>query len=157
MFVESFLVKIATAVFKKAAMGAALAKAASVYEIYSTIDSITDFAHCVHSTNDCNELAVCGLQVISDPLVDHTIQELVGAGSHSFVVEETTSGIYIVSRLAPTFAVPQLKTEFEQLKSLAIERLENSSLITRRLKTNMRRQNSLSILKLENQSLGNWR
>lgn len=52
MVIESFLAKIAAAVFKKAALGTLLSKAATAYEMYSTFDQLHDLAHCIQSTND---------------------------------------------------------------------------------------------------------
>lgn len=156
MFIESFLIKIAAAVFKKAAAGSALAKVGSAYQIYSAVDSITDFAHCIHSTNDCRDLLVCGLQVISDPLVDHAIEQLLGAKSHSFTVEETPSGIYVVNRFVSTFRAPQLAREFERVRFLATRKLENRPLIAPPLATELK-QKTLPTQKLGNRILENRR
>jgi len=102
---ESFLVKIAAAVFKKAVIAAGLKSAATAYEIYSVVDAISDISDCVETTNDCYALDVSGVNVVSDYLSQAAVDRLLDVGGHSFTVEKTASGIYLASRVVPTFRV----------------------------------------------------
>lgn len=105
VLIEALLSKIAFAVFKKAAILGPLKWLAGAYEIYSVIDSVLDLADCIETANDCNELSVCGLKVVSDPLSSAVIDRLIHIGSHSFEVERTDSGLYLASSLTPRFAL----------------------------------------------------
>lgn len=104
--IELFLTKIAFAFLDKAALGSSLSVVLKAYEIYSVFDAIADSIDCVRSANDCRELNVCGLQVVSDPVAKHGVDYLVGVGKDVFVVDKTTSGLYIASALVPAFRVP---------------------------------------------------
>ena len=119
---EALLVKIAGAVFKKALAGVAgkvAAAATSAIQVYSTVETVLDTYHCVRTCNDCHDLGVCGVRVLSDPLSDEAIERVVGLGRHSFVVRRASSGIYIASRLGPQYRAyglrfPELLTQQER-------------------------------------------
>lgn len=103
MFIESFLTKIVAILFKKAAIAGGLKALATAVEVYSVFDTLHDLATCVDSTNDCADLGLCAVNVISDPMSDAVIERLTGVGSERFVVEKTQSGLYIASSLVPAF------------------------------------------------------
>ena len=103
--IEAFLTKIAAAIFKKALIGSVLKTLASAYSIYSAVDTIVDVADCLDSANDCSDLGVCGLHVVSPVLTEVAMDRLLEVGSHSFTVEKTSSGIYVASQVTPSFKV----------------------------------------------------
>lgn len=103
--IESFLVKIASAVFKKALIWGGLKSAAIAYEIYSVVDAVSDVSNCVDTVNDCSALDVSDVHVVSNYLSQTAIDRLLNIGSHSFTVEKTASGIYLASKIVPTFRV----------------------------------------------------
>lgn len=94
MLIETFLTKIAAAVFKKAVLSSCFTTLAGAYEIYSVIDDIVAAADCVDSANDCADLGVCALHVASGPLSEAVASRLLDVGDHTFTVEKTHSGIY---------------------------------------------------------------
>lgn len=104
--IEVFLTKIAFTILEKAALGSSLSILFKAYEVYSVFDTVVDAVDCVQSANDCRELKVCSLQVVSDPVAKHGVDYLVGVGKDMFVVDRTTSGLYIASALVPAFRVP---------------------------------------------------
>lgn len=103
--IETLLLKIASFVFKEALLAPFFQAVATAYEIYSIFDTLIDISDCVNTTNDCKELGVVGLQLISNPLTESTVNSLVNINNHSYQVEKTSSGIYIASSLVPTFKV----------------------------------------------------
>ncbi len=103
--IESLLVKIASFVFKKAILAPLFKAVSTAYEIYSVFNTLYDFRDCIQTTNDCRELCIYGLKLISDPLTDAILNSLVNIGSHKYQVEKTSSGIYIASSLVPIFKV----------------------------------------------------
>ena len=102
MLIESFLTKIVAAIFKKAAISA-IAAIGTALEVYSIIDTLADLSDVVTSTNDSHELAVIGLEVISNPLTEAAIDNILSIGSDTFTVEKLNSGVYIASRFTPPF------------------------------------------------------
>lgn len=103
--IETFFVKIASAVFKKALLSSAPKSLASTYEINSVFDRLKDILDCLESINDCNDLGVCALRVFSDPLSEAAVDSLLELKSQTFTVEKTSSGIYIASQIIPSFSV----------------------------------------------------
>jgi hypothetical protein len=101
--IEALLTKIASVIFKKVLAHSGFKALAAAYEIYSVIDTISDLSDCVETTNDCSDLAVFGIEVISNPLTELAYHKLVEIGSHTYYVEKTSSGIYIASNLIPEF------------------------------------------------------
>ncbi len=80
MIEASFLTKITFAILEKAVLGCLLTTAVG--------------------------LNVCGLQVVSGPVVKHSVDYLVSVGKDTFVVDRTNSGLYIASTLVPAFRLP---------------------------------------------------
>jgi len=109
MIIEGLLAKIAAAVFKKAAIGTALKWLAPAIEIYSIFDTLTDFADCVETSNDCHDMSVCGLHVVSDPLTDIAIDRLLTVGNTTFEVQQTSSGLYVANSLTPRFSLDPVR------------------------------------------------
>ncbi len=66
-----------------------------------TIWSYFELAHGLHNvvetTNNCNELSVSGLKLLSDPLSDAVAESLIRIGNESFKVSKSSSGIYVAS------------------------------------------------------------
>jgi hypothetical protein len=135
--IESLLVKIGGAILKKGLATAGLQALASAYEVYSLIDDAADLAHCVRTASDCHELSICGLHVMSDPLSDAVIGQLLDLGGHTFTIQQRRSGVYLAHSLGPTFSAPSLNRPMEKLqyhlRSLSNTRLENRTLEGRRL------------------------
>lgn len=123
---ESFLIKIASLVFKKAAIGGVLASAAAAYEIYSVIDTISDVTNSVDTVNDCSELAVYGVEVATNRLTDEAFDKIVKFNNHSFSVNKTKSGIYIASSMLPKFEANNLV--FPQLSNKSFSKISNKNL-----------------------------
>ncbi|MBI9065478.1 MAG: hypothetical protein JEZ14_26065 [Marinilabiliaceae bacterium] len=106
-------IKIASTIFKKVLIGKAAALA-SAYEIYSIFDTISDTSDLVESINDCNELSVSELKVVSDVMSDSLVDQLIRVGSTNFEVQKTKSGIYIASNVVRRFPADSLN--FPSLK-----------------------------------------
>lgn len=107
MLVEGFLTKIAGAVLKKAA-GSLIPSLSNCIGIYSAIDSANEINKIISSINDSNALKVNSLNVASGILTDLAFDKLISSNRHSFNVEKTSSGIYIVSDIVPSFKVNNL-------------------------------------------------
>lgn len=121
--IELFLGKIVATLLKKVAVGGLIKAAASAYEIYSIFDTLSDFSDCLQSTNNCNQLSVSGVQVISDPLVGAAIDKLITVGSTTFEVQRTKSGLYVASSLVPKFALSN--RNFPGIETLHFPQFEN--------------------------------
>ena len=117
--IEALLIKIAAAVFKKAAFSG-LAAAATAYEIYSIFDTISDASDCIETVNDCSELGVCGIQVVSESVAEPMLNRLVNIGNTTFEVSKSSSGIYVASSLTKRFAANGLNFPSFSKKELKI-------------------------------------
>ena len=106
MLIEGFLSKVALAVLKNG-IGSIAPLGLKAFEIYSAFEVADDFSNCIMSTNDCDELGVCALKVISDPLEQYCVDHLVEMGSETFHLENTPSGLYIASKASGTFRPSQ--------------------------------------------------
>src|SRR4051812_8992607 len=107
MVIEGFLSKVAFSIIKCAASKTIIAPAIKGFEVYSTIHSAYDAYNHLDSLNDSRKLMVKGVQVASDQLTDYAINKLLDIGSHTFNVEQTASGLYIVSKVAPRFKIDE--------------------------------------------------
>ena len=99
--IEFLLSKIAIAIFNKAVIAPSIAKP---FMVFSAFELYADIANCVQTSNDCNELRVCGLKVVSNRLPDAIIDRLISVGNESFEVTPTASGLFVASRFSPPFA-----------------------------------------------------
>ncbi len=126
--IESLLAKIAAAVFKSAAIGSVVSKAAAAYEMYTLFDGLSETGDCVYTTNDCDALETYGVTVLSDHVGDTVADKLIQINNHSFTVEKTKSGIYIASSLTPRFSTSSLvfpsfsRREFQELSEKSLKK-----------------------------------
>jgi len=58
----------------------------------------------VETTNDCQYLAVNNLQIVSEPILNETMDRLLKIGETTFEVQNTDSGLYIANSLTPRFS-----------------------------------------------------
>lgn len=123
---ESLLFKIASAIFKKVALGGLIKTAAAAYEIYSVIDAVSDISYTVDTVNDCSDLSVFGVKVASNSLSEVAFNKIIQLNSHSFQVEKTKSGIYIASSMLPRFAANSLN--FPTFEKRSFSDLSNKKL-----------------------------
>ena len=107
--IEGLLAKIVAAIFKKAAVCTALKAVATAVEVYSVFDVLADLHDYIQTTNDCHDLSVCGLQVVSGPLSEQVVDRLLNLGNHCFVVERSKNGLYVASSLTPRFHLSDLQ------------------------------------------------
>lgn len=106
--IESFLAKIFVLILKKSSAIVVSRLAISAIEIYSTFQAVMGLVDCIESVNDCQELSVCGLKVVSPPMTETIVNQLIKVGNTTFDVRRTESGIYLASSLVPEFALSHL-------------------------------------------------
>jgi hypothetical protein len=116
MLIESFLTKIAVAVFKQVLIGAQIPLLSKAIEIYSVFENTVGLANQIKSINSSNSLQVFNLEVLSDKLAAPTAEFLYKLGSETLAVEKTTSGVYIASNSQPAFRAPELNTLYDQIQ-----------------------------------------
>lgn len=98
--VELLLSKIVFSIFNKAVLAPALGK---LFQVISLIEACVDLYHCIETTNNCEELGVVGLKVVSDQLPEIAYDNLMNIGTEKFSVQRTPGGIYVASKLVPVF------------------------------------------------------
>jgi hypothetical protein len=116
MVIESFLTKIAAALFKQALIGAQIPILSKAIEIYSVFQNATGLVNQIKSINSSNSLQVFNFEVLSDKLATPTAEFLYKLGSETFAVEKTTSGVYIASNSQPVFRAPELNNLYDQVQ-----------------------------------------
>jgi hypothetical protein len=105
---KAFLTKIAATVLKGSALGYAL----KAYKIYSVYETISDAIGCIKSVNFCPCISQWGISVVSDYLGQGATDRLLEIGSDSFIVEQRASGLYIASKIVPTFRTTNIERSF---------------------------------------------
>lgn len=116
MLIESFLTKIAIAIFKQALVSAEIPVISKAVEIYSVFQNAVGLANQIKSINSSNPLQVFNLEVLSDKLAAPTADFLYKLGKETFAVDKTSSGVYIASNFKPAFRVPELNSLYDQVQ-----------------------------------------
>lgn len=115
---EGFLSKIALALFSQALQGSGLSVISDAYHIYSSFSSHSSWSRLIAS-GQCGALNAAVSNIASDYIAEDIVKKAVAIGSDSFVVERTSSGVYIAqSSLVGSFrASGQLGSAFQKLQS----------------------------------------
>lgn len=100
MLIEAFLAKIVGGVFAKSMLGGALKTGFEIYSAFELLDRVSD---CVDACSSSSDLGICAAHAVSAPLSERAVEKLLSTESTPIEVKRAPSGVYIASRVAPTF------------------------------------------------------
>ena len=145
---KAFLSKIAKVVVGKSI----LIYVAKAFEIYSVFEAVSDAIGYIRAKSNCPELGKFGIAVVSDFLGNSAAEALLDIGSDRFTVEKTASGIYIASKVIPTFSVERslFSREIKEIGGESIRR----GFFTRQTKSVAGREVKRELLTRDIKSIG---
>lgn len=100
MILELLMARIAAAVLKNTRFGPAIAAVKRVLGVRAAFSGAVSAVGCILSRTDCRDLAVAGLDVLSEPLTDRLFDQLVTIGRTTSEIEFGDRGIHLASDLS---------------------------------------------------------